>query len=675
MLKKIPSFWLFFIWLTVTNLVTLALLSVGVYSSTRTQVEEEQQRQLAARVAAQAEAIDARLREFETATVLAASAAQPIVRGEFPLTAEEQAAVLAEYERDGRNVLGRDSWYYTVHRPAFNNDQISNVYLNSNVPLDERMAYLVAASHSLDTLFRDIVARGINTQWVYLTTAEGMMRLYPWHDNNYNNNDPFWEPQTQIFYTEVIAENTPAGQGAWTFPYVDCAGAGLMVTNAVPILAENGRDLLAVMSHDFLIESLQTEVLGFQVGDNGFAFLLDEDAHVIAHRNHPLDTNLPCGEEINVTWAEQEVEVAAVQEQLLGGSAGLTSYTDAEGEMWLVAYDAVETTGWRLGMAIPQSEVIAPATAIFRQVLVAAGVLLLLSLPVSFVAAGYVAQPVRQLSQAAQAIETSIARDEEVKALSTADLAHISGTVELNQLVAVFGQMVNALQERVKELDSLYAIGQTMTGNLDYESAMSSVLAAVRQVVEYDAAEITIAEGEYLRVYAWRGQQGMRDTTGHKYRIGRGLTGRIAQTKQAIYEARVGEEAAADSNLTLVPGGSAAEQTAKQKLMIRSFLGIPLLIGDRLVGVIALVHHEADYFTQTDQRQLNKLAAQASIAIDNALRVRARESELREQIRTLQVRIEDVNRARNETGLDAALLQDLRAQARALRLRRGSGEE
>jgi GAF domain-containing protein len=77
-----------------------------------------------------------------------------------------------------------------------------------------------------------------------------------------------------------------------------------------------------------------------------------------------------------------------------------------------------------------------------------------------------------------------------------------------------------------------------------------------------------------------------------------------------------------------------------------------------------------DHFTQTDQRQLNKLAAQASIAIDNALRVRTRENDLKEQIRTLQVRIEDVSRSQGEGGMDAALLQDLRAQARALRLRK-----
>ena len=670
MLKKIPSFWLFFIWLTVTNLVTLSLLSAGVYRSTRTQVEEEQQRQLAARVAAQAEAIDARLREFETATVLAASAAQPMLQGVAPLTAEEETAVLALYTRDARNVFGRDSWYYSVHRPTFNNNHLSNVYINSNTALNERLAYLVATTERLDPLFAQIVARDINTQWVYLTTAEGMMRLYPWHDNNYNDNDPFWEPQSQIFYTAVLANNTPAGQGAWTFPYVDCAGAGLMVTNAVPIFAENGRDLLAVMSHDFLIESLQNEVLGFRVGDRGFAFLLDQDAHVIAHRNHPLDTNLPCAVEIDVTWGEQEPEVAAVQTQMLSGRDGLTRYTDANGKAWLIAYDVVEATGWRLGMAIPQSEVIAPATAIIRQVVLAAGALLALSLPVSFIAARYIAQPVRQLSAAAQAIEASIARDEEVKALSTADLAHIEGTVELNQLVAVFGQMVTALQERVKELDTLYAIGQSMTSNLDYESAMSSVLAAVSQLVAYDAAEISVVEGaDYLRVYAWRGQQGMRDTTGNKYRIGRGLTGRIAQTKQAVYEPRVGQETAVDSSLTLASGLQLSPEQP-QKLTIRSFLGIPLLIGDRLVGVITLVHHQDDHFTQADQRQLNKLTAQASIAIDNALQVRARENQLKEQIRTLQIRIEDVNRTRAEAGMDSALLQELRDQARALRLQK-----
>jgi GAF domain-containing protein len=60
-----------------------------------------------------------------------------------------------------------------------------------------------------------------------------------------------------------------------------------------------------------------------------------------------------------------------------------------------------------------------------------------------------------------------------------------------------------------------------------------------------------------------------------------------------------------------------------------SYLGIPPLIGERLVGVLALVHHEANHFTEDDRRRLSRLAAQASIAIDNAAQVRRCETALK----------------------------------------------
>jgi GAF domain-containing protein len=77
------------------------------------------------------------------------------------------------------------------------------------------------------------------------------------------------------------------------------------------------------------------------------------------------------------------------------------------------------------------------------------------------------------------------------------------------------------------------------------------------------------------------------------------------------------------------------------KVMINSFLGIPLLIGDRLIGALTLVHREPGRFTEGEKRQLNKLAAQASIAIDNAIQVRQRENALKAQIRELRVEVDE----------------------------------
>jgi GAF domain-containing protein len=104
--------------------------------------------------------------------------------------------------------------------------------------------------------------------------------------------------------------------------------------------------------------------------------------------------------------------------------------------------------------------------------------------------------------------------------------------------------------------------------------------------------------------------------------------------------------------------------------MINSFLGIPLLLGDRVIGTLTLVHREPGRFTEDERWQLNKLAGQASIAIDNAIQVKQREEVLKAQIRELKVEI-DAGRINEEvdqiTGSD--YFQSLQAHAAKMRNR------
>ena len=64
---------------------------------------------------------------------------------------------------------------------------------------------------------------------------------------------------------------------------------------------------------------------------------------------------------------------------------------------------------------------------------------------------------------------------------------------------------------------------------------VKSVLAAVQKVVDYDAAEVSVLRGNNLIVESWWGKDGFKDTTGRKYRIGKGPTGTIAATKETLY--------------------------------------------------------------------------------------------------------------------------------------------
>ncbi|MBN1200968.1 MAG: GAF domain-containing protein [Anaerolineae bacterium] len=668
MLKKISIYWIILAALLLTGAVPLGVVSYRAIQTTRTEVKRAQQDQLIARADAHAATIDEQFRTFESATRFAAAQAEQLLVQD-DLDPNEVQARLARYQRDSNNVYGLDSWYENEYDQSAG-DRLSNVFVNQNTELTPQIAFDIVATEALDLAFNSILDSDIGTQWIYLTTAEGMMRLFPWHANlNYPVD---WEPQTISFYTVANQVNDPRREPVWTAPYYDFAGAGLMVTNSVPIY--DGGVLRAVMSHDLRIDVMTEQVLGFKVGDKGFAFLLDNEGHIIAHRDYNPEQfaqDAPLGEEQFILLAQEDPNMESIVETMLTEGGGVRDYIDKDGKKWLVVFTEIPTTDWHFAMMQPYAEIVEPADKIIDQVITGLVALVVFVLMVSIWLARRITRPVLQLSKTAKEIERSVdAETAEAIEPTLRQLSNISSAREITNLASVFEQMVLALQKRMNQLDSVYAMGQTITAQVDFDQTVQAVLAAVGNVVGFDAAEVTVASGEDLIVEAWRGQPDFNDTTGRKYRIGRGPTGMIAATKTPVFMSVLGGEEDMKRTLGYAAAGTGEFLAKTTKVVINSFLGIPLLIGDRLVGTLTLVHHEAGYFSEDDKRQLNKLAAQASIAIDNAIQVRQRESALKAQIRELRVEIDRAKVSEQVAEITTTdYFQQIRANAARMRER------
>jgi len=85
-------------------------------------------------------------------------------------------------------------------------------------------------------------------------------------------------------------------------------------------------------------------------------------------------------------------------------------------------------------------------------------------------------------------------------------------------------------------------------------------------------------------------------------RPGEGLSGWVWQTRQAMRVADVKQD---KHYLDMFPG-------------IKSGLYVPIMAGERAIGVISLESEELDAFSQADERMVTTLTAQAGIALDNA---------------------------------------------------------
>jgi hypothetical protein len=106
--------------------------------------------------------------------------------------------------------------------------------------------------------------------WVYVTTADEAMMIYPYVPiaEAVNNGTP----TDTTFYKAADFEKRTVG---WTAPYLDLVGAGMMVTVSYPIY--EGDRLLGVMSRDITLKQLTSSVLSRLAGHGSSALIVDRD--------------------------------------------------------------------------------------------------------------------------------------------------------------------------------------------------------------------------------------------------------------------------------------------------------------------------------------------------------------------------------------------------------------
>jgi hypothetical protein len=90
--------------------------------------------------------------------------------------------------------------------------------------------------------------------WVYITTADELMMIYPYVPLDAAVNDG--TPTETVYYKAADFEQRRVG---WTPPYLDLVGAGMMVTASYPVL--RGDEQLGVMSRDITLSQLAASTL------------------------------------------------------------------------------------------------------------------------------------------------------------------------------------------------------------------------------------------------------------------------------------------------------------------------------------------------------------------------------------------------------------------------------
>jgi hypothetical protein len=190
-----------------------------------------------------------------------------------PATPAERDVWLKHYQAKGRTV-GFQSWSGDSHSPpSFQAPYPSYYDYNGTAFTDDTFRQLEIFKR-LTPVFR-AAYRSFGFSWVYVTTAQGKMMIYPYLPITEAVNNEY--PTKQVYYTSADFKNRDVG---WTLPYLDLVGAGMMITVSCPVY--NDDTLLGVVSRDITLKQLSSEVLShLVVGAGAVAFIVDRSGLVI----------------------------------------------------------------------------------------------------------------------------------------------------------------------------------------------------------------------------------------------------------------------------------------------------------------------------------------------------------------------------------------------------------
>lgn len=223
--------------------------------------------------------------------------------------------------------------------------------------------------------------------------------------------------------------------------------------------------------------------------------------------------------------------------------------------------------------------------------------------------------------------------------------------------VSVGLENVRLLEEartRADELAVLNTLGRALTGRLSVEQVLNEAFQGTARLLDATNFYVALYDADRNEVtFAFdvtEGEISMPQTT---RQAGQGLTEYVIRNREPVL-LRSGEEV--DS----FHASQGVEAVGRAAL---SWLGVPLIVGDQVVGVMAVQSYTTpNVYGERDRDLMGMLADHVAVALDNARLNEAVELELAERRQTQEALAESEKRFRSiaETATDAMIIFDSR---------------
>ena len=182
--------------------------------------------------------------------------------------------------------------------------------------------------------------------------------------------------------------------------------------------------------------------------------------------------------------------------------------------------------------------------------------------------------------------------------------------------------LFKAEKKRREEAEILKETALAVTASLNLKEAVKRILEQLSFVLPYDSASVQILEGNELRIFGGRGWQNSDEIENLHFSLdGSNPNTRVIQEKH-----------------TYILNDAQAEHApfrSHPHNHIHSWMGVPLIVRDKTVGMLAVDSRQKNYFTEESATIAQSFAYQAAIAVENA-RLFDAEQKRRQEAETLR---------------------------------------
>jgi PAS domain S-box-containing protein len=207
---------------------------------------------------------------------------------------------------------------------------------------------------------------------------------------------------------------------------------------------------------------------------------------------------------------------------------------------------------------------------------------------------------------------------------------------------------ITELQRARARAETLLAVTTVLGKTLSLDETFETILDELQQVVPYDSSSIQVIQGNRLQIVAARGLEDLGGLLG----VGFDLEDETNLNAQVVRSGRRQIFADVSQN----PHFASQEHGAGR---IRGWICAPMIIGDRVIGVLSIDKFEADFYTEELAELATAFAAQAATAIENA-RLLETERAARQQAETLHAAAESLGSTMAMSEVFELILSELR---------------